>query len=128
MPPRAQDVVFLTFLGGGAFGNDVRWIVDAVAKARPPPSCQPQRTPRSASRVTAPSCRCHKGRCAPSEGAPAPLRPFCTLAVQAIVALRSYRLDVRICHYKRVDPYMQQQIDAARPAANPRLGLCHLPL
>ena len=31
-----EGKVWLTFLGGGAFGNDRRWIADAIARAHPP--------------------------------------------------------------------------------------------
>lgn len=56
-----SGVVYLTFIGGGVFGNSQEWIDEAIAKA--------------------------------------------------CVKLSDIDLDVRVCHYRRVDPAVQADID-----------------
>lgn len=63
-PPKlCHRTVFLTFLGGGVFGNDTEWIASAIGRAL------------------------------------------------ALMAHHGVELEVRICHYRRIDENMQRLVD-----------------
>lgn len=74
--------VFLTFIGGGVFGNDMKWIVDSIVRA----------------------VNILRGICSTDNGS-------ATISTDESTCTNAINIEIFICHYRRIDPAVKKAID-----------------